>query len=77
MRANIMLFILFFSGLMGCAFDCPAPPAQPVKTVDTGCQWAQPIQVGASDTVETKRAALAAWKTWNTNCGKLQAQPFK
>lgn len=76
-KVPTVLFILLFSGLVGCTFDCPAPAPGPTQVVDTACQWATPIQVGASDTVETKRAALAAWKTWNANCGKLQATPFK
>jgi hypothetical protein len=64
--------------LGACASLCEKQPAPAPKTVDTACTWAKPIQVSASDTPATKRAALGAWKTWDDNCGsQLKAEPLK
>lgn len=67
---KVMLMILVTSmTLAGCAVapvDCPAP--LPAKIIDTGCQWARPIQVGPDDSIITKRAALAAWSAYRKNC---------
>lgn len=76
---TILFLALYGFGLAGCAQFCPKPPAPITKTVDTACMWAQPIQVSKDDTVETKKAALAAWGAWHRNCDgfQLKATPFK
>jgi len=56
------------AALQGCATVPACPPAPAPKTIDTGCKWAQPIQVSKDDTADTKKLALKAWQAWHLNC---------
>jgi len=67
------IIIALALALSACAGNCPPPPA-PVtvtKTVDTGCQWAQPVYVHPGDTLSDATAdeILEHNKTGAKRCG--------
>jgi uncharacterized lipoprotein YajG len=69
MTMRLLIAICALAALAGCAAPAPTLP-QPVKVIDTGCNWVKFITTVPADTYETKQQIFAHDKAYLANCPK-------
>lgn len=64
---RVLIAFCAVAALAGCAAAAPTGP-QPVKVIDTGCNWVKFITTVLADTYETKQQIFAHDKAYLINC---------